>query len=441
MTLITLSLIAATTFGSAAVVTSVMNDFLLDSLLERGETIALSAATPAGFNILADNQLALDNLVAKIEESQPDVAYISIVDHSGVILAHNRLSAVGETFADTGGRLIENFQSVEVKEIQRDGILSYEIKAPIRFADNRVGDVIVGLRADSMIAARKAAHHRIFWVSVLAMAFGAAGTLILASFLTAPIKRLAAGVSRLKSGQKEVEIKVTSRDELGELTSSFNEMSETLLAQQESLKKYSKNLEESYTSMVRILAAALDARDQYTLGHSERVALLALQIGRKLGLDEQELKELEIACFLHDIGKIRIPDMILTKTEPLSEKEYEIIKQHPVYGADILRLSVSLHKYIPAVIQHHEWYNGQGYPHGLKDGEIHLYAQIVAIADCYDAMTTSRPYRTEISESQAVKEIERYKGIRFSPHLVDIFIETLDEFDKDQAISFPGGVV
>ncbi|MCF8110876.1 MAG: HD domain-containing protein [Desulfobacteraceae bacterium] len=441
MTLITLTLIATTTFGSFIVITSVMNDFLLDSLLERGESIAMSAATPAGFNILADNQLALDNLVAKIKESQPDVAYISIVDHKGVILAHSRLSAVGETFADKKGRLIENLRSVKVKEIQSDGVLSYQIKAPVRFADNRVGDVIVGLKTDTMLAARQAAHRRIFWISVLAMSFGAVGTLILASFLTAPIERLAAGVSRLQSGHKNVEIRVTSRDELGELTRSFNEMSKTLLAQQESLKKYSKNLEDSYTSMVRILAAALDARDQYTLGHSERVALLALRIGRKLGLDEQELKDLEIACFLHDIGKIRIPDMILAKTEPLSEKEYEIIKQHPGYGAGILKLSVSLHKYIPAVLQHHEWYNGQGYPNGLKGEQIHLYAQIVAIADCYDAMTTSRPYRTEISESRAAREIEKYKGIRFSPHLVDIFIETLDDFDKEETISFPGGAV
>lgn len=441
MTLVTLILIAATTFGSAVVVTSIMNDFLLDSLIKRGSSVALSAATPAGFSILSENQLALDNLVSKITESQSDVAYMSIVDHNGVILAHNRLSAVGEAFADIKGPTVRRTDNFQTKKIKRGGVACYEFKTPIRFAENRVGDVIIGLKADVLASARQAARRKICLIAALTLGFGVAGTLVLSSFFTAPVKRLAAGVSRVKSGKRGVEIKVTSRDELGELTRNFNEMSKMLQAQQQSLESYAQNLEESYTSMVRILAAALDARDQYTLGHSARVAWLSLQMGKKLGLDREALKELEMACFLHDIGKIKIPDRILAKTEPLTKEEYAIIQQHPVHGADILRLSASLHKYLPAVLQHHEWYNGNGYPYGLKGEQIHLHARIVAIADCFDAMTTSRPYRRGRPRNDAAREIKNYRGIQFCPHLADIFIEALNEFDQVREIAFAGEAI
>ncbi|MDX2480261.1 MAG: HD domain-containing protein [Desulfuromusa sp.] len=436
LALITLGLIALTTFGSSLVVISIMDDFLLQSLFKRGLSIALSAATPAGFSILSNDQLALDNLVAKIKESQPDVAYMTIIDRKGIILADNLIISTGYLFAPSEGPLIKVEQGFSVKKVLHDGLFCYEFEAPINFADNKVGDVIVGLKADSLLQARKEARSKTLWIAILALGFGAAGTLVLASFLTAPIKRLAAGVSRVKSGEKQVEIKITSRDELGELTNSFNEMSKVILTQKESLENYALDLEESYTSMVRILAAALDARDKYTLGHSARVAWLSLLIGTKLGLSEEELKELEMACFLHDIGKIRVPDVILAKEEKLNDEEYKIIRQHPIHGAEILQLSESLHKYIPVVLHHHEWFCGDGYPHGLKGDEIHLYAQIVAIADSYDAMTSSRPYRRVRSKSTAVKEIQRFRGTQFSPQLVDIFVASVNDFDEVKEIHF-----
>jgi len=403
MALITVVLIAATTFGAAAVIISIMNQTLLESLLREGASVALSAASPAGFSILEEDQLALDNLVSKISESQPDVAYMGIVDNFGTILAHSRLAMAGNFFEEKNGRFIKTLPGIETREIDQGSVCRYEIKTSIMFAGNKVGDVIVGLKDDSLVQARQAARQKIFLIAAMTMAFGIAGTTILSSFLTAPVKRLAHGLSKVKSGRRNVELKVTSRDELGELTRSFNEMSRTLQFQQESLESYAKNLEDSYTSMVRILAAALDARDQYTLGHSARVAWLSLQMGKKLGLDRKALKELEMGCFLHDIGKIKIPDNILAKTTPLDKKEYETIRQHPVYGAEILSLSSSLHRYIPVVVQHHEYYNGLGYPRGLKGDEINLYAQIVAIADCFDVMTTSRPYFTSLSKSHIKK--------------------------------------
>ena len=439
LSLITLSLIALTTFGSSLVVISTMNGFLLDSLIKRGSSIALSAASPAGFSLLSNDRLALDNLVAKIKESQADIAYMTIVDHHGAVLAHDRLAEVGLEFPRVSGPLVHKEEEFSVREVLRNGEACYEFVAPILFAGNKVGDVIVGLRKDSLAAAQQAAGRQTLWIAALALGFGAVGTLVLASLLTAPIKRLAQGVSMVKAGEKQTEIKITSRDELGELTRSFNEMSKVILDQKESLETYAEDLEKSYASMVRILAAALDARDKYTLGHSARVAWLAIQLGRKFGLDQEALKDLEMACFLHDIGKIRIPDLILAKEDHLDDDEYEIIRQHPMHGAEILSLSESLHKYIPAVLHHHEWYNGQGYPHGLKGEEIHLFAQIVSIADSYDAMTSSRPYRQGRSRDTAIEEIRKFRGTQFSPKLVDLFVSLLQEIDEVEEIPFAGG--
>lgn len=441
ITLITLSLIALTTFGSAAVVIANMNSFLLDSLVKRGASVALSAATPAGFSILADDRLALDNMVAKIQASQEDIAYLAILDHTGEVLAHNQLAEVGESFAPLEGSLVEKNPDFQVKKGIRGGLHCYEIKAPILFAGSRVGDVIAGVKAETLAAARQEARRKTLWIAGVALCLGAVGTMLLASFMTAPIKRLTEGVSRVKSGDRQVEIKISSRDELGELTRSFNEMSRILQAQKESLESYAKHLEQSYTSMVRILATALDARDKYTLGHSARVAWLALQVGRRLGLGRNDLKELEMACFLHDIGKIKIPDMILAKAGRLDAREIEIMRQHPIYGAEILRLSDSLHPYIPAVLHHHEWYNGEGYPYGLKGSDIHLHAQIVAIADAYDAMTSSRPYRRRLSKREAAGEILNFRGSQFSPRIVDVFVSALEDFEETQEIPFAGAAL
>jgi HD-GYP domain-containing protein (c-di-GMP phosphodiesterase class II) len=438
--LMTLGLIGMTTLGSSLVILSIMDDVLLRSLIQRGSSIALNATTPAGFSALANDQLGLDNLVAKINDAQPDVAYMVIIDNQGVVLAHNRLTATGGLFAPANGILVDSGRDWQAQKVTRDGIFCYEFEATIRFADQKVGKVILGLKPDSLVAAQKKARQKTVWIAILAMSFGVAGTLVSANLLTAPIKRLATGVTQVKTGAGRVEIAITSRDELGQLTSSFNEMSRVILSQKESLKTYAHTLEESYTAMVRILAAALDARDKYTLGHSARVAWLSILIGKKLGLGESELKDLEMSCFLHDIGKIRVPDVILAKKAPLNDEEYVLIKQHPIHGAEILGLAKVLHKYIPAVLHHHEWHNGQGYPNGLQGEEIHLYAQIVAIADCYDAMTSSRPYRKGRSKSAAIKELRKASGTQFSPELVEIFLGAIKDFDQVEEISFIGEV-
>ena len=439
LTILTLAMIALITTGSSMVAIQNMDRELLDSLVKRGASIALSASIPAGYSILTDDRLALDNLAAKIEASQEDIVYLAILDNDSNILAHNNVEETGSQFAIALGAPLQHGPDFTMHRVDRDGLASYEFQTPIQFSNNQVGNIVVGIDTATLETAKEFARRRILLISLAVLIFGALCTFMLSKLVTTPIERLAAGVSQITAGNYHVEVKVTSKDELGELTRSFNEMSRVIMSQKDSLEGYASNLEESYISTIRILAAALDARDNYTLGHSARVAKLSLLVGQRLGLTPEELKELEMSCFLHDIGKIHVPDIIINKPTPLDHEETRIIKKHPEQGAEILRLAESLRKYIPAVLHHHEWYNGKGYPHGLQGDEIHIYAQIVSIADTYDAMTSSRPYRKGCSRDEATAEIMKFRSIQFNPDLTDIFLVALNDYEDDQALFSPGG--
>ncbi len=169
------------------------------------------------------------------------------------------------------------------------------------------------------------------------------------------------------------------------------------------------------------LAATLDAKDHYTYGHSKKVGEYAVAMSQLLGQSEDKVATIRASALLHDIGKVSIPDSILNKTGTLTEKEWQQIKTHPQVGVDILRHVIDLVNCLPAILHHHEHYDGSGYPAGLKGDAIPLEARILAVADAYDAITSSRPYREQLSSQQALNELKRCAGTQFDAELVDIF--------------------
>lgn len=187
------------------------------------------------------------------------------------------------------------------------------------------------------------------------------------------------------------------------------------------------DLEVSYQATLLALSAALDARDRETEGHSQRVTTLAQQIGKRMNLSEQELTMLERGALLHDVGKIGIPDNILLKPGPLSAEERALMKRHPQVGYDMLKGVPFLQEALPVVLYHQEKYDGAGYPQGLRAEDIPLSARIFAVADAYDAMTSTRPYRTALSHADAVTEIKRCSGSQFDPQVVEIFLELFEK--------------
>ena len=177
--------------------------------------------------------------------------------------------------------------------------------------------------------------------------------------------------------------------------------------------------------MVVAFCEALDAKDEYTAGHSRRVKEYSVGIAQRMKMREKDIDLLKKAALLHDIGKIGIPDILLHKASRLSDEEYAVIKSHPAIGATILKSIKSFRDLVPSVYHHHERFDGKGYPSGIQGEKIPLYARIIAIADSFDAMTSNRPYRKSFSMEMAMSELERNKGIQFDPHITGIFIEIL----------------
>lgn len=188
-----------------------------------------------------------------------------------------------------------------------------------------------------------------------------------------------------------------------------------------------------FINTTQALAGAIEAKDHYTKGHTERVTELAYLLGQSLqqlkfpGVNEDFLSHLRVAALLHDIGKIGIPEAILNKNGFLNEEERKIIQQHPLIGARIIEPISELAFSNLGIKYHHERYDGSGYPEGLKGEAIPLIAAIISVADCFDAMTTDRPYHRAFSSQEAINEIVRLKGAQFNPQLVDLFVELFQQ--------------
>ncbi|MBI4691594.1 MAG: HD domain-containing protein [Nitrospirae bacterium] len=188
-----------------------------------------------------------------------------------------------------------------------------------------------------------------------------------------------------------------------------------------------ENLKDTFLTTVHTLAETIEKRDPCTGGHTKRVMDNSLAIGRMIGLSDAELHRLKLTAILHDIGKIGVRDNVLLKNGKLTDEEFEEIKKHTIYGEEILSYIKHFKDVIVGVRNHHERFDGKGYPDGLEGGDIDITARIIAIADTFDAMTTDRPYRKGLSLEVAFEELKRCSGSQFDPQLVDAFIEAFEK--------------
>ncbi len=190
-----------------------------------------------------------------------------------------------------------------------------------------------------------------------------------------------------------------------------------------------KDLQKTYIETVTALANAIEIRDPYTHGHTDRVKVLARAIGARMGWDEDRLAILWMGCTLHDIGKIGVPDSILSKPGPLTPDEFAVMKTHPEIGAKIIEGVPFLKAAIPYVYYHHERFNGTGYPTGAAGEEIPIEGRLLAIVDAFDAITSDRPYRRGQTIAAACEELRLFSGIQFDPMILDVFFQVLDSTD------------
>ena len=248
---------------------------------------------------------------------------------------------------------------------------------------------------------------------------------LVARGVTRPLAECVKGALDIARGRFGSQVEVSDRNEIGDLAYTFNHMSRELAAYDGENQRLIRALERGYLETIRSLAAAVDAKDPYTRGHSDRVASIAVEIGREMGLDEQALRSLEYGGILHDIGKIGIPDAILTKRGTLTTDEMTLIRAHPTIGADIVGGIAFLEGALPCVLSHHERWDGTGYPHGIGGDAIPLLARIVNIADTWDACTSRRPYQEPIPTDVVVAILEGLRGAQTDPAVHDALLGVL----------------
>jgi HD-GYP domain-containing protein (c-di-GMP phosphodiesterase class II) len=235
---------------------------------------------------------------------------------------------------------------------------------------------------------------------------------------TGPLHVLTESSRAIAGGDFSQRVQLKSRTEFGELADTFNSMTDDLERFVADLKKAAEENRTLFMSSIQMLAGAVDEKDPYTKGHSDRVTRYSVLLATELGLPQEEIEKIRISAQLHDVGKIGIEDRILKKPGALTPEEFEIMKTHTTKGAAILRPVEALRDMLPGIELHHESLDGRGYPHGLKGDQLPLMARIIMVADTFDAMTTNRPYQAAMDPEYVVRIINSLASTKFDPDVV-----------------------
>ena len=278
---------------------------------------------------------------------------------------------------------------------------------------------------DRSLAYHSAAEMRseIYRWALFAIALAVLAAVLAAGLITRPLKSLVDGARSLARGEFGKPVGVRSRSEIGELAETFNFMSEEIQNHIQRIHSAADENQQLFLGAIRAFAAAIDEKDPYTRGHSERVHRYSVAIARHMGLGKTELRDVTVAALLHDVGKIGIEDAILRKPAALTDKEFEIMKRHPEKGSHIMESIPQMRPILGGIRNHHERWSGGGYPDNLTGEKIPLIARIVQVADTFDAMTTTRPYQRAMKMEAGVARIRELSGIVFDPKVVEAFQE------------------
>src|SRR5438552_3633645 len=366
------------------------------------------------------------------DEGRGDVT-VFLVDRNGRVLIHSEpsvdvrrpdfssLKIVGE-FKKAPMRLTESYED------RRSGqpVNMLGTVAPVIRPD--WGVVVQKPEALAYASVDKMLRATIEW-GAIALALAIIASVLFASGIARPIRILAQRTREIAKGQYQQRVQIKTHNEIGDLADNFNVMSSAIEQAVDQLKKAAHENNLLFINSVRMLAAAIDAKDPYTRGHSERVGRYSIAIGKNLALPERDMRNLRISALLHDVGKIGIDDRILRKPGALNDDEFEVMKQHPAKGAAIMSGVAQLIDIIPGMKYHHEKWSGGGYPDGLQGEQIPMQARIVAIADTFDAMTTNRPYQKAMELAYVVEKIKSFAGTRFDPRVVDAFVQAVKRGD------------
>ncbi len=378
--------------------------FLLQEGDKRVRALTQTLAVSARDALLVGDELRLGPIIQSIMQD-PDAVHAFVVDHEGVIAYHPDTQLIGSRLPPPGGQ-------------ETDGLL--EAVVPVVVEETVVGTAVVALSSDFVDRATRATAKGLLARLGLGTLLGLGGILLLTELHVRRIARLEQAVRLLGAGNLRAAVNLRGRDELARLAADFNRMVEEL-------RKAREEIERGVTETVRALASTIEVNDIYTHGHCERVARGTRAVAERLGVDEERLRDFELAALLHDIGKIGVATDILAKKEKLNGTESLQMREHAEFGARILGAVSFLHEVAYYVRHHHENWDGGGYPDGLAGEEVPLASRIIRVVDTYDAMTSSRPYRGALSHDQAIQLLVADRNSQFDAKIVDTFLELAEE--------------
>ena len=240
--------------------------------------------------------------------------------------------------------------------------------------------------------------------------------------LARPMAQLAESVRQITAGDDSVEPPCDDNSEAGIVSRVFRDMSEQARQNLAQLKLAVEDSKQLLTGIIRALASAIDAKDPYTRGHSERVTRFAVEIAKLMGLPEEEIERTRLGALIHDVGKITVEDRILKKPSALSDEEFRVMKTHAARGYEMMKHIPQLNDILPGIHSHHEHLDGKGYPQGLKGDEIPMIARVIMVADCFDAMTTKRPHQDPAPIDQVLAEIRSLSGKTYDEKVVEALV-------------------
>jgi putative nucleotidyltransferase with HDIG domain len=375
--------------------------------------------------------VSLEGVVARLAEEGGRGVTVDVVDKTGNVVFSSDSTRVGRSarahplvaqFLEAPVRLTKTYH--DPLRPTRDEVLGS--LCPVEdppWAVVAARDVGVAFAAVKNMAEKTAL--LAVGTALVAMAAG----VFLARRITLPLRNLADVSTAVAQGDFTRQVPVTSRNELGQLAENFNVMAVEIDRYVRSLQHALQENKELLVDSIRALAAAIDAKNPYTRGHSERVSQYAVAIARHCGISGSELEKVEIAALLHDVGKIGIEDAILQKPDALTDSEFAQMRVHTVKGAAIVSPIKRLREMLPGIRSHHENWGGGGYPDGLVGEQIPLVGRIIAAADVFDAMTTQRPYQNAMGLEYVFKRMRELSGARLDPAMVDAFFAAIQKGD------------
>jgi len=357
---------------------------------------------------------------------------VFVVDQNGKAVAHPDAAVAFAERPMTDMKVVQDWlesgsqvqSALSPFSLDRDGksISMLGSYATAELDHNALLGVIAIQDESAALASVRDMRNQVFFVSLLAAMLALVCGFYFADKLTRPVRELAAGATRIAGGDFSQRVKVLGRTELGELGTSFNRMTDQVERFIQDLQRSAEENRELFLGTVKALAAAIDGKDPYTRGHSERVSRFSVATAEGLGLGEDEIEKIRVSALLHDIGKIAIDDRILKKPAALDDREFEIMKTHPQRGYKIMSQIPAMREFLPGMYMHHEMINGMGYPQGLKGDELPMQARIVSVADTFDAMTTERPYQAAMELEAALTRLKSFVGTRYDARVVAAFI-------------------